>query len=465
MDLNIKNISLIIFSLITATVSMIAEVKPNFIFILADDCTYKDLELYGGQAFTPNMNKLASQGMKFNRVYQSAPMCSPTRHALYTGLHSFKSGAYPNHAMANKDVKSVAHYLADLNYRVILAGKSHVGPTSVYPFDTIDEFADPKKKDVERVNGWRYPKIYKALADTISTKKPVCMFLNSNEPHGPYTKGDPSQYPVSQLKKTPQLLDSDMNAYSKYLAEITYFDGQVGEIMQMLSDLGIENNTLIVVATEQGSSFPFGKWTCYEMGVASGMVARWPSVIAPGTECDTIVEYIDIVPTFIDIAGGEVIEVIDGVSIFPILKGQEYSAKQYAYSQQTTTGVNGSEMPYGIRSVVDNQYRLIKNLFPENEFSIPISRNLYKKAPKEGAEAVAFAKKFIKRPKLELYDISNDPYCLNNLIDNPEKEPVLKRLSANLEKWMQEQGDMGRQTELDALNHVADWKKKKLGIK
>ena len=73
---------------------------PNFIFILADDCSYRDLELYGGPAKTPNIKRLAEQGLTFRRCYQAAPMCSPTRHALYTGLYPVRSGAYPNHAKA-----------------------------------------------------------------------------------------------------------------------------------------------------------------------------------------------------------------------------------------------------------------------------------------------------------------------------------------------------------------------------
>ena len=97
--------------------------QPNFVFILADDCSYRDLELYGGPARTPHINKLAQQGMKFNRCYLSAPMCSPTRHALYTGLYPVKNGAHPNHARAYENVKSIPHYLKQQNYRVALSGK------------------------------------------------------------------------------------------------------------------------------------------------------------------------------------------------------------------------------------------------------------------------------------------------------------------------------------------------------
>ena len=108
---------------------------PNFVFILADDCSYRDMELYGGPAKTPHMNLLAKQGMKFNRCYQSAPMCSPTRHALYTGLYPVKSGAYPNHTRAYPNVRSIVHHLKPLGYRVVQTGKTHINPPEVFPFE------------------------------------------------------------------------------------------------------------------------------------------------------------------------------------------------------------------------------------------------------------------------------------------------------------------------------------------
>ena len=110
--------------------------QPNFLVILADDCTYNDLPLYGGQnAKTPNIDKLAGDGLQFERCFQAAPMCSPTRHNLYTGLYPVKSGAYPNHTFAKAGTQSVVHYLKPLGYRVALSGKTHIKPKEVFPFE------------------------------------------------------------------------------------------------------------------------------------------------------------------------------------------------------------------------------------------------------------------------------------------------------------------------------------------
>ena len=114
-----------------------ASAKPNFVFILADDCSYLDMEIYGGPAKTPSINRLARSGLTFKRCYQSASMCSPTRHSLYTGLYPVKNGAHPNHARAYENVKSIPHFLSKHGYRVALAGKKHIEPQAVFPFSAV----------------------------------------------------------------------------------------------------------------------------------------------------------------------------------------------------------------------------------------------------------------------------------------------------------------------------------------
>jgi uncharacterized sulfatase len=434
--------------------------KPNFVFILADDCSYLDMEIYGGPAKTPAIKKLAKTGITFNRCYQSASMCSPTRHSLYTGLYPVKSGAHPNHARAYENVKSIPHFLSRHGYRVALAGKRHIEPQSVFPFEYIDEFADPIEENVPMVNGWRYPKIFNLIRNSSSAGKPFCLFLCSNEPHGPYTKGDSTVY--KDVKLSPQQLELHRDSYAKYLAEITYFDGQVGEIISMLEGFDLNKNTLVMVASEQGSSYPFGKWTCYEMGVASGLIASWSGIIEPGTQTNAMVEYVDIVPTILDSAGIKVPAIMDGRSFLNVLNGKEKKHKEFAYSLQTTVGVNGVEQPYGIRSVVDERFRYILNLFPENEFSIPSSRRLREEVNGLGNKEKEFSKRYLQRPREELFDIIKDPYCQNNLAREREHKKILQLLAAKLDDWMVSQNDQGRTTELQAESRQCEWRQKQI---
>jgi uncharacterized sulfatase len=253
-------------------------------------------------------------------------------------------------------------------------------------------------------------------------------------------------------------LDFHRSSFAKYLAEITYFDGQVGEIAHMLNRLDLAQNTLLMVASEQGSSFPFAKWTCYEMGVASGLVASWPGVIQPGTKTDAIIEYVDVIPTFLDAAGIPQVKEFDGRSFLPLLQGKAREHKQYAYSIQTTIGVNGVTQPYGIRSVVNQRFRYILNLFPENEFSIPVSRNLRSAVTDLGQSERDFANRYLKRPREELFDISKDRYCEFNLAGDPAFHKEQESLKSALQHWMTSQHDLGRQTELEAGSRHNRWK-------
>ena len=142
-------ITLLFFSLFCCVTSSISAAQPNIVFIIADDCTYWDMEVYGGQANTPHLNKLAKQGMQFSRCFQAAPMCSPTRHNIYTGIYPVKSGAYPNHTFVKEGVRSVAHYLGDAGYRVALSGKRHINPQKAFPFEYSSAKNNP---DVDAIN-------------------------------------------------------------------------------------------------------------------------------------------------------------------------------------------------------------------------------------------------------------------------------------------------------------------------
>ncbi|VGO15378.1 Arylsulfatase [Pontiella desulfatans] len=487
--MKIKWFALLMF--VSGTFSGYANERPNMMFILADDCTFRDLELYGGPARTPHINKLAAEGMTFSRCYQAAPMCSPTRHNLYTGIYPVKSGAYPNHTFVYPEVKSIPHYLKEQGYRVALIGKTHIGPKENFPFEYIDDFGFYGKDKQGRLEKQpypspRYPALDRFIRECVESNTPFCIFAASNEPHGPYTNGDASVYRNKDYDLPGNLVDTPKTReeYARYLAEITFFDGQVGECVSMLKKHGVDGNALVMVATEQGSSFPYGKWTTYENGVASGLVVSWPGKIAAGGKSDAMVEYCDVVPTLLAAAGAPVPDAVEGRSFLPVLTGKATKHKDYAYSIHTSVGVNGNKAPYGVRSVVSQRYRYIRNLTPGNAFSISMTNPLIEgrmqknylgewvgRAEAGDGNAQALVDGIIHRPAEELYDIIADPYCRNNLSGNPEHAETKKALSGKLDAWMKQQGDQGAQTELDAAKRCtkllkdakAETKKKKQG--
>ena len=441
--------------------------QPNIVLMIADDCTYLDMEVYGGQAKTPHLNKFAQEGMQFSRCFQAAPMCSPTRHNLYTGIYPVKSGAWPNHTRVYDGTKSIAHYLRDVGYRVALSGKTHIAPKASFPFEYDDEF---KKADPATASP--YPNLDKLITDSKAANKPFCIMACSNEPHTPYDKGDASAYPPESLTLPPSFVDTPetRDHFSKYLAEITYYDSQCGALLQLLDKHDVASNTLVIIVSEQGSGFPFAKWTCFELGLTSGMLARWPGKIAPGSHSDALVEYVDITPTFLETASLTTPNTMDGSSFLSVLLGKRHEHKRYTYGLHTTRGINSGSEAYGVRSCATKRYRYIRNLHPETPFKNVVTRpggdkadfwlSWTARAEAGDAHAKAMTAKYQHRPAEELYDVHTDPHCLTNLIAKPELTGMKADLSTKLDLWMKQQGDLGHETEMLATTRQGKRKRK-----
>lgn len=446
--------------------SMLYGTKPNFLFIIADDCTYRDLGCYGGQAETPNMNKLVAQGMKFNRCFQTAPMCSPTRHTIYTGLYPVKSGAYTNHSHAYDGIKSVVHYLKPLGYRVALSGKSHVAPVEVFPFER--SIIKPSKQE-RKQEGYipqsiiDFEAVDKLMQQSAEAGTPFALFACSNEPHEPWDKGVEYRelYKAENIKLRPYMVDTKQTReeYVEYLAEITFFDHEVGRLLELLEKHDLVEDTLVMVVSEQGNVFPFAKWSCYDSGLQSGMIVRWPGQVDAGIETDAMVEYVDVVPTFVEAAGGRPVKGLDGRSLLPVLSGKTNVHKEHVYGLQTSRGIYSGPHHYGIRSVRDERFKLIWNLDPEAEFQ-NYARNkkwfaTWQQRANEGDEHAAWVlERYARRPELELYDVQADPFEINNLAQNPEYAGTVQTLKKQLDSWMASQGDNGQATELAAFERM-----------
>ena len=451
-----------IFTAIVVFVGGVARIeaaqRPNLVLFLADDCTYRDIGCYGGtHSITPAIDKMAAEGMRFTKCYQAAPMCSPTRHNLYNGMYPVRTGAYPNHTFAADTVKSMPHYLKRLGYRVALLGKGHIGPRAVYPF----EYLGDKPKGADHID---MSVSAKFLSEVSESGEPFCLVVCSHQPHGPYTLGDRSLFDADTVPLRKNMVDTQLTRqeFVEYLAEVNFMDGQVATLLGQLKRNSLDANSLVVFLSEQGNSFPFSKWTCYEDGVKSAFVARWPGVIKPGSVSNALVEYNDILPTFISAAGGEIPDQLDGVSLLPILKNPSYTGKQYAFSMQTTRGVIKGSDYFGIRSVTDGRYRYICNLSPEVKFSngVTVAKGLnhwwgsWLQKAKSDPEAAKLVNKYLTRPGEELYDLQVDPDNLTNLADDPEHQTLRKRMRQAVLDWMQRCGDKGLETELLAFQRM-----------
>ena len=275
--------------------------KPNILLIIADDCSYYDIGCFGAvNNKTPHIDALARQGIKFNSAYNSVSMSTPTRHCVYTGMYPMHHGGYANHSSVNADVKSLPTYLGNLGYRVGLAGKWHIKPLANFPFEDVPGFP----KGCTSPNTDYHTKGIEKFMER-DASQPFCLVLASINSHAPWTGGDASVFDRKKLQLPPQFIDTEVTReyYARYLAEVGLLDQQVGDAMQILKEKNLLQNTLVIFISEQGTQFAGAKWTNWSAGVKSAMVASWPGVIKPGTETSAIVQYEDLLPTFIDVAG------------------------------------------------------------------------------------------------------------------------------------------------------------------
>jgi len=427
--------------------------QPNFLIIMADDCTYSDLPIYGGRnAHTPNIDRLASQGLIFNRAYLSEAMCQPCRAELFTGQYPMRNGCAWNHSASLPTVRSMPHYLQPLGYRVGLAGKVHVKPPQAFPFELVGGF------DRNCVRNPTRPHDLGPVREFVTRDRgrPFCLVVALVEPHVPWVMGDPSQYPPGRLALPPYLADTPLTRrhFARYLAEITYMDTQVGDLLRVLDEVGVTDQTLVLFTSEQGGQFPGCKWTNWDVGLHTAMVARWPGQIKPGRRTDALVQYADLLPTLLDAAGRRpAVAEFDGRSFLAVLLGETDQHRRYVYGVHNNVPEGP---PYPIRTVFDGRYRYIRNLRPEE---IYIEKHLMGVSgdgslnnpywatwlwhAASDSHTYRLVKRYLHRPAEELYETAADPYELRNLAHNPDYAEIKARLGAELDRWMKQQQDPG----------------------
>lgn len=427
--------------------------QPNVLIVIADDCTHNDLPLYGGRnAKTPHIDQLAGEGLLFNHAYLSEAMCQPCRSEMYSGQHPMRNGAAWNHSGSRPDTKSLPHYLGSLGYRVGLSGKVHVTPKSAFPFEKVEGFDPSCVRAPTQAHDLGAIKRFMAKEGD----EPFCLVVALVEPHVPWVMGDRSQYPDDQIDLPPYLVDTEVtrDAFARYLAEITYMDQQVGEIMDTLKATGKAKDTLVLFTSEQGSQFPGCKWTNWDNGVHTALIARWPGRVPSGKRTEAIVQYADFAPTLVDLAGGDPADFeFDGTSFREALMDETKPHRDFAYGIHN----NIPEGPaYPIRTVTNGEFRYIRNLSPDE---IYIEKHLmgtrgagalnnpywstwvFESGQTEEAERIV--KRYMKRPAEQLYRTSEDPYEMVDLAGDPRYAKIKATLSRELDHWMHEQNDPG----------------------
>lgn len=425
--------------------------KPNILLILADDLAWNDAGCYGNpEVHTPNIDSLAKQGLKFTQAFTATAMCAPTRQQLYTGVFPVRNGAYPNHSKVKKGTQSIVHHLQALGYRVGLRGKKHFGPTESFPFDKPKGISEYMTKD----------------------NAPFCLIFASHHPHPKWPQ--PKGYESDKITVPPFLVDNaeTRQALCRYYTAVTAFDSEVGNYLNILEESGRADNTIVIVTSEQGPDLPGGKWTCYDYGLRTQFIVKWPNVTQPGKETDAMIQYVDVLPTLIEIAGGNPVDIdtrltggpnsgtgFDGRSFMSVLRGKATQHNKVVFGAHTTQGIIAGK-PYPIRSIRDRRYKYIMNLMPDAIFQNIMTEKNYEniwnswvRDAKTDKRAATLTKRYQHRPPEEFYDVDKDPFEQNNLAEQPQYRERMNQMKEQLEAWMAQQGDKGVETETAKREH------------
>jgi N-sulfoglucosamine sulfohydrolase len=436
--------------------------KPNIVLIIADDLTFRDMEPYGSdQVKTPHLSRLAKNGKCLDNMFTSTAMCAPTRQQILTGMYPIRNGAYPNHSQVYPGTRSAAHHMQALGYNTALIGKKHYGPENSFPFQYLGGRGHDSGDGQDLNLGLAEDFIMR------SKDKPYFLVVASNQPHTPWNRGNTNQYSPEAMKLPPDLVDTDetRRQISRYYAEISYLDSLVGACLDMIERSGEPENTIVMFTSEQGSSAPFGKWTCYDNGLKTAFIVRWPGRIKAGSRTSAMTQYVDVVPTIIEMAGGDPSTFVtgrkdaagrsgfDGGSFLKVLTSETDEFRKYVFGAHTTRGIIQGSESYPIRSARSNKYLYIQNLNAGSSFSNTVSNSsLFKSWSETGRkEDLKRAHAYTKRPAEELYDVEKDPYQLVNLAGEVSLKNVQDDLRMKLKEWMKQQGDRGLETEMLAL--------------
>jgi len=430
--------------------------KPNILFILSDDHSVPHLSCYGDPNLkTPNLDKLAAEGMRFERTYTTAPQCVPSRSSLMTGRSAVDIRMTRFSAPLPRDVAAFPELLRREGYYTGLCGRT-------FHLDGSGRLPEASKKVFDKYNlrtfhervDWigpgdfaKNPQNLRTFLGQIPKGKPFFLQVGYSDPHRTFTAKNYEPDPGS-LKIPPNLPDTELvrKDLAGYYGEIQRLDEEIGKLLAVLDDNNLKNNTIVAFMGDNGAALLRGKGTLYEWGLRVPLIMRWPGRVRPGTKSDALISGEDLAPTFLDAAGIRSPKEMTGVSFLNALRGKQFQPRKYAFAER---GAHGSGLPRGTgpfdlgRCVITSRYKFIYNALWQLPYS-PVDfagGAMWKDLQKRhgaGTLDAKFSKAFFaeQRPMFELYDLRQDPYEFDNLIGKPQAAAIEQDLKAALQEWM-----------------------------
>jgi len=422
--------------------------RPNILWLIAEDLGV-ELSCYGAkEVWTPNLDRTAAEGMRYTRAYTTAPVCSASRSGFITGMYQTTIGAH-NHRSHRDD-----GYHLPAGVKVITDRMREAG------YFTANVVAMPEGFDFKGTGktDWNFKYDGKPFDSSewsdLKKHQPFYAQINFQETHRAYHA--PKRADRSKLEFPPYYPDHPVTRedWGKYLDAATELDHKIGLILKQLETEGLLENTFILFIGDHGQSHVRGKQWCYESGLHIPLIIRWPKNFPvpknfkPGTVSDQLIEATDLTATSLSLAG---VSKPAGMQGRVFLGDRTESPRQYAFGARDRC----DETSFRIRTVRDKQYRYIRNFTWEKPFLSPNDYkersypvwNLLKELHAQGK--LTPVQEVLCAPHMEpeeLFDLDNDPFEINNLVKStkPEHQAALKRLRAELEKWLVDSDDQGR---------------------
>ncbi len=441
-----------------------ADRRPNILWLIAEDMG-PQLGCYGTpQVWSPNLDRLAEQGMRYTHAFATAPVCSASRSAFMTGMYQTTIGAH-NHRSHRDDGYKLPQGAELLTTRLQRAGYYTANVREIEPGlrgtgKTDWNFAPPRKAfDSDK---W----------SDLKSHQPFYAQINFPETHRGHEwntahkelarRADPEKVELPPYYPDHPVARAD---WAQYLNTVMALDKKIGRVLKKLDEEGLAENTIVIFFGDHGQAHVRGKQWCYDSGLHIPLVLRWPKGMeAPrgyeaGTVSDQLLSAIDLTATTLALAGVEKPEPMQG-RVF--LGEASEPARQYVFAARDRC----DETVFRIRTVRDGRYRYIRNYYPERPFlqtnrykestypMLPLMRRLHQQGKLTPVQEVLFAP---QRPAEELYDTQADPHEIHNLAGSAEQEATRQRMRAALDQWIEESNDQGATPEPQAI--VEHWDK------
>lgn len=432
--------------------------RPNLILIIADDLAWNDVGCYGHPTIrTPNMDRLAREGMRFTQAFVTASSCSPSRASMITGRYPHNTDAEQLHWPVPKEQVTFVEKLKAAGYWTAAAGKWHLGEALKDRFDVVKE-ADPSGFQLPTGADGKPAARIKAKGDqsgcidwlpTLQERpkdKPFFLWLASLDPHRDYEENIiPQPYRPDQVVVPPYLPDvADVRKdLSLYYNEITRLDSFIGKVLEELDKQGVSDNTFILFLSDNGRPFPRDKTTLFEGGIKTPWIVRWPGKVKAGSICSRLVSSVDIAPTFLAAAGLTPPDTIQGHDFRTLLRNPKSKFRDYIFAED-----NWHDYEDHARAVRTEHFKYIYNDYPDLPNTPPadcvrsITFRAMQRLRDKGFLTEDKMNCFMTRPVEELYDLDKDPLEEHNLVNDPRYASELRRHQQLLNDWKAETNDV-----------------------